>query len=790
MEQMRAREKKEEEEEEERETYEETSRPQPPVQASKGKIIHQPLPSFDEDLVVSSPSQRNWRGILIAVLVILFVFGFIVISVILISPDHEGSSLGGRRLTLQDILGEELTPSRFNGTWLSAGELVFRDEDGGVFILEVPKFSKQYVMPGRVYREVNARRFSVSKDRQYVLLAYDAEKVYRYSIVAKYVLYDNNTGNLHPVTVSPEKTGDLHPKLQFVLWGPTENTLAFVYENNIYLSLRAITNQPLKLTTTGVTGVVYHGVPDWIYEEEILGDEQAMWFSKDGQRLIYATFNDSQVEELQIPIYLQDDGEPCMDGPCSNRVIRYPKPGRPNPDVSLTVVDLEDLSQVQLIPPTEIHGTESYFTGVTWIDSKQVCVVWMHRAQHSASISVCQHPFWRCVQVQRQKSPERGWVDVYLPPVFSADAQKNESSRCLFNNAYFSPNPFHYFVIECMGPGIPYVDLHSTATGELLLPLHNDSVLSERVELLAMPSEITETFPLAGGYEARVRLFLPNHLDPEAGFQYPLVLQVYGGPGTQLVSEQWKVHWGTYLASSREYVYAWIDGRGSGYQGDKMEQEVYYRLGTVEVEDQISVIKLLLAKYSFLDGSNVALWGWSYGGYVTLRALTMDTSGIFKCGIAVAPITNWLFYGEDSCYFFISLLPKSQWIDDVWFPDSVFSERYMGFPNMSDNYMGYKESDVTKAAGRLQGKALYLIHGTGDDNVHWQHSLALVNALISNGVLFRQLVYPDENHNLEGVISHVHQSMEAFLDDCFWEFPTGSVTSYQQESPLHLEEKR
>jgi len=166
----------------------------------------------------------------------------------------------------------------------------------------------------------------------------------------------------------------------------------------------------------------------------------------------------------------------------------------------------------------------------------------------------------------------------------------------------------------------------------------------------------------------------------------------------------------------------------------------------VEVQDQIDVTKQLVDLYPFIDKSRVAIWGWSYGGFVTASVLAADAdqSNIFKCGISVAPVTNWIYY------------------------DSIYTERYLGLPTPEDNLAGYQRSDVTAKARKLANKKYLMVHGTADDNVHYQQSMMLARAMEEADVLFRQLSYPDEAHGLVGLRPHFYHALTDFLlNDCF-----------------------
>jgi dipeptidyl-peptidase-4 len=149
--------------------------------------------------------------------------------------------------------------------------------------------------------------------------------------------------------------------------------------------------------------------------------------------------------------------------------------------------------------------------------------------------------------------------------------------------------------------------------------------------------------------DASVKLYLPPNIDFRLIGKYPLLVYVYAGPGTQNVNSRFAINWSTYLTTNKQVVYALVDGRGSGYQGDQFMFEVYRRLGTIEVEDQLHVIRYLTQLYPFLDRNRVAMWGWSYGGYASAMALAKDDANSLKCAISVAPVTNWRYYGQLIC---------------------------------------------------------------------------------------------------------------------------------------------
>ncbi|XP_043062751.1 prolyl endopeptidase FAP-like [Drosophila yakuba] len=209
-----------------------------------------------------------------------------------------------------------------------------------------------------------------------------------------------------------------------------------------------------------------------------------------------------------------------------------------------------------------------------------------------------------------------------------------------------------------------------------------------------------------------------------------------GRPGSESVSEKFKIDWGTYMSSRNDVVYIRLDVRGSKGQSKKT---LYRHLGGVEVLDQISVLGYLLDTIGFLDETRVGMWGWGYGGYVTSMALGTQQD-VFKCGIAVSPTADWLY------------------------SNSAFTERILGLP--AENFKGYVEADATQRARLIKSNSYFLIHGLADTTAPFVHGVQLAKSLTSANILFRYQTYADEGHDLSGVLEHVYSSMEQFFAEC------------------------
>ncbi|GFG28703.1 hypothetical protein Cfor_02278, partial [Coptotermes formosanus] len=728
-----------------------------------------------QELVSSNPNQRNWRGILIALLVIVIVLALIVTSVVLLTPPDDGPRVKGHRFKLQDILGHEFTPLRFNGSWVSGDELVFRDQWGGISLLNAANLTTRSLMTNQTFKRFNPARFVMSPDHRFILLAHNIQKLFRHSYLAQYSVYDIATMDIFPLTPTPKEEG--HPFLLHADWAPRGHSLVMVYNYDIYYLLSPRGGQAYRVTKTAVPGIISNGVTDWLYEEEVLSSNQALWMSDDGHLMLYATFNDTLVEEQRFPWFaVQDEGKLYPE----IRSLRYPKPGTPNPLVSLWVADLADPKNIgtrDLKPPVAFQKTK-YYLGIPEGRPGQLHLYRTSAASPKVGVPLSAP---QCLTCQ----PEHSSPPPYSPYASMAGARSGTGSEdesdewkedgdettptttlsplrktrgtqkqrwdvmdilvqpCQYHNVVFSPGLL-YYALECLGPGVPTVQLYATrgTTPKLLATLQNNTQLIEKASKMALPQVKTFPVQISGGYTAQVRLHLPPGLREEEITRYPLVVHVYGSPGSQIVTERWKLDWSTYLAGNRDFIVAQIDGRGSGGQGYQMLHEVYMRLGTVEVADQLEVTEYLRDSLHFVDKRRVAVWGWSYGGFMAAMALAREQN-VFHCGISVAPVTTWRLY------------------------DSAYTERYMGLPNVTGNYKGYEEADVNLQVDHLRDKMFYLVHGTADDNVHFQQSMTLAKNLASKGVLFRQQVYPDESHSLNGVMRHLYRSMANFLDDCF-----------------------
>ncbi|KAI1303666.1 Venom dipeptidyl peptidase 4 [Halotydeus destructor] len=317
------------------------------------------------------------------------------------------------------------------------------------------------------------------------------------------------------------------------------------------------------------------------------------------------------------------------------------------------------------------------------------------------------------------------------------------SSKCCSNNDIKFSEDMKYYVSTCSGPSPPKVVIKKTADHSEVVTLEDNYNLTSRLSEKKLPKIKTYRVYLSGPYYANVRLYLPPDMPLDGSKKVPMVVYVYGGPSEQFVTDNYEVGFSSYMSASRGYVYAKMDVRGGGFEGLNKTFQMHNQLGNLEIHDFIRVTKysfkmadtwlnlalsyrFLRNSFPYIDRKRIAMWGWSYGGYATLRTLILDTdkSPVFCCGVAVAPVTDWRWY------------------------HAGYVERLIGLP--ADNEENYNRSSVISHVSRLRDKKLLVVHGTSDDNVHFQHTAQLIKAMAANDIDFQSQIYPDEDHHMGG----------------------------------------
>uniref|UniRef100_A0A674KIQ1 Fibroblast activation protein alpha n=1 Tax=Terrapene triunguis TaxID=2587831 RepID=A0A674KIQ1_9SAUR len=531
-------------------------------------------------------------------------------------------------------------------------------------------------------------------------------------------------------------------------------------------------DRSIKITSNGKENVIFNGIPDWVYEEEMLAVKYALWWSPNGKFIAYVEFNDTDIPVIEYSYYGEDQYPRKV-------TIPYPKAGAKNPTVRVFIVDTtnpEGLGPKEVPVPAVIASSDHYFTWLTWVTDNRIGVQWLKRIQNFSVLAVCDFQensnSWYCPEVLHIEiyffvstpyftsdttsyykifSDKAGYKHIHyikgsvvpilyciilfsFPPRISIRSNPPRKQcitcnlrkeRCQYYTARFSENA-KYYALVCYGK-------------YKIKVLEDNLELESAMENIKMPKTDINKLEV-DGITLWYKMLLPPQFDRSK--KYPLLIQVYGGPCSQNVKHTFGISWITYLASREEIIVALVDGRGTAFQGDKMLHAVYRKLGVYEIEDQISAAKKFI-EMGFIDEKRIAIWGWSYGGYVTSLALGSG-SGVFKCGMAVAPVSSWEYYA------------------------SIYTERFMGLPTESDNLEHYKNSTVMARAENFRNVEYLLIHGTADDNVHFQNSAQISKALVNAQVDFQAMWYTDQDHGIPGLSSkHLYTHMTHFLKQCF-----------------------
>ncbi|XP_037720430.1 venom dipeptidyl peptidase 4 isoform X2 [Drosophila subpulchrella] len=735
------------------------------------------------------------------------------------NSDDSGSN-SNNAIDLEDVLSGQLYAKRFNGSWSNGNSVIYKENTS---IIEYD--AKTGVTTVLLENAVHYVLYEKSADGQFLLLAKNYRKNFRYSFLAQYDLYNLNTKTLTALTIE-----DVQQYLSMVQWSPVGNALVINFNRNLYYKTGAL-EQEIALTSDDNEKVL-NGIPDWVYEEEVFSSNVATWFNPSGKQLAFIKFDDSSTHLINFPYY-GDAGDLRYQYPL-HQVIPYPKAGSSNPRVELVMVDLESavegkhfLTQMP-VPPALNTETDYIVTVVSWVDDTNVLSIWMNRIQNAAYVVTFDGLNRKVIYSTESKT---GWVDLYTAPfrnrngsrlafvlpynnykhvqlisstVASAEPQTPEpltegkyvvdsilhwdgtndiifytantedhpeqlhlyairalpkqSPKCLTCNliksgdiqqTYFSAtfNDNSHIVITSQGPGIPTTHIYewkfenSQVVISHVIDWETNESLRAKLKGTKLPSHKILTVNIDGGFQAKVLLQLPPNLDTSGATKYPMLVDVYGGPDSYSVTNKWMVDWGTYLTSNQSVIYAKIDGRGSGLRGESLLHSIYLKLGTVEISDQINVTQNLAKTLNYIDAEHIGIWGWSYGGYAAAMALANDQNEVFKCAASIAPVTDWAYY------------------------DSIYTERYMGLPNT--NEVGYDNSRLSTMAVKLRGKKYLLVHGTSDDNVHYQQAMILAKNLERQDILFKQISYADEDHGLTNVRPHLYHSLDRFFGECF-----------------------
>lgn len=638
--------------------------------------------------------------------------------------------------------------------------------------------------------------YVISPDGKNILIETDRTPIYRHSATSSYFIY-----NVKNKTLTPLSNGG---KQECPKFSPDGTMVAFVRDNNIFLVKLLFNNAESQITKDGERNKVINGKPDWVYEEEFAFN-CAFDFSADSEMLAWIRFDETDVKTFSFPWYR--GAAPSMDNyklyPGSYE-YKYPKAGEDNSKVSVLSYDIKSRVTRTMQVPMDADG---YIPRIQFTSTKdRLMVLTLNRHQNRLDFyavnprstqaqlvlreeekTYVDQPAYDDVDFSRDQfvlisdrdghrhlylytsggqlvsqltsgdydvtayyganadgktffyaSNEGSPLEQYIYKIDTSGRKTKLSTEKGFNSAIFSSNCLYYLNIHS-DISTPPVYTLCTATGKQLKVIEDNAKLRDRLASLTLSKPEIISITTADGVQLNGWMVKPA--DFSSSKRYPVLMYQYSGPGSQQVLNSYSngfvggLTWEQRLAE-KGYIIVCIDGRGTGGRGSDFLRCTYMRMGDLESHDQVEAA-LWLGKQPYVDKDHIAIWGWSFGGFNTIMSLC-EGRQVFNCGVAVAPVTDWRFY------------------------DSAYTERFMRTPQ--ENPDGYDCSPLHRYEN-LKGDLL-LIHGTADDNVHYQNTAELAEALVQAQKQFDMQVYTNRNHSIYGGKTRLHliRRIEDYLD--------------------------
>lgn len=693
------------------------------------------------------------------------------------------------RITLDDIYHSgKFSPRRLSGLNSMKDGVHYTVQNG----VKIDKYSYrtgafiETLFDGSGFSEVTEfSGYTFDPSEQRILLETAVEHIYRHSYLASCYVYEFATAKLIPVSSGG--------KQQLATFSPDGNRVAFVRDNNLFIRNLA-ENEEVQVTFDGVRNQVINGAPDWVYEEEF-GFSRGFHWSPDGRKIAFYRFDESRVREFQMTLF----------GSLYPKAytFKYPKAGEAN---SLVSIHVFDLTSGRTIPLETGEEPDQYIPRIKWTNDPGVLsILRLNRLQnrleilHADAITGGSAVVYAEVneryisEVSDQTvtylpdgesfilmSEKEGYFHLYryffnsgeIVPITSGEfdiasfigydetmerlyyssfeastterhlysirldgsGKQKISTMPGYNTATFSTTYRYYILNNSSVNSPPYITLHNQK-GKLIRVLEDNAVLKQTMAEYGFSSTEFLTVPTKSGQELNAWMIKPNDFDP--GKEYPLFIYVYGGPESQNVINSWGRNdaWFQMLVQ-HGYIVACVDNRGTNGRGEAFRKATYLTLGKLETVDQVEAAQWF-GSLEYIDADRIGMFGWSYGGFMTSLCMTKG-NGTFRMGIAVAPVTSWRYY------------------------DTIYTERFMRTPG--ENPEGYDDNSPVNFADGLQGKFL-LIHGSGDDNVHFQNSMDFAEALVQADKQFEMQIYPNRNHGIRGgnTSYHLYTRMTDFI---------------------------
>ena len=624
---------------------------------------------------------------------------------------------------------------------------------------------------------LEANDYFFNADESKVLITTKTRSIYRRSFTAVYYVVDLKSKAVQALSdQGPQQLAD---------FSPDGTKVGYVFENNVYYKDLA-ENKTVQVTFDGKRNEIINGATDWVYEEEFAITKGFYW-SPDSKKMSYYQFNERDVPEFTMPYYL---GRTYP----YNYTFKYPKAGEANSKLAIYIYDISESKSYAYINSGTVY---EYFPRMKWTNGNELCVLGMNRHQNRLSYFIVddykssgnstvrliytdesdtyvevddnliflqdgesflrtseadgyRHIYKVSFKGKVKQITDGKWdvvelkgVDEENGVVYYTSAEEGAIYKALYsitlkgkdktklskekgtNDAEFSTG-MKYFINHYSNANTPQTITLHNAKGKQLKVLKDNKELKKKLKKLDISPK--EFITIKGvNEELNASIIKPKNFDETK--QYPVYFYIYNGPGSNVVEDEWQGRNYLYhqLLAQKGYIVISVDTRGTMYRGAEFKKSTYLQLGKLETEDMIAVAERV-GKWDYVDADRIGVQGWSYGGYMSALCMTKGAD-VFKMGIAVAPVTNWRWY------------------------DNIYTERFMRTPE--ENADGYDLNSPINHVSKLKGPFL-IVHGSGDDNVHVQNTMEMVNVMVAQNKDFDMAVYPNKNHGIYGGKTRLH----------------------------------
>ena len=701
------------------------------------------------------------------------------------------TSFGQKQVSLEEIwLNYEFYPSGVSGFKSMYDGEHYTTTEKGDDVIKIYKNSfetgevVEIIMDSEDERLKRMGKYTFNKSEDKILIATNTESIYRYSTKSVYYIYNTKTKRISNLSEN---------KVMYATFSPNGKNIAYVFENNIYI-YNILLGNTKQITFDGEKNKVINGASDWVYEEEFALVRSFEW-SGDSETIAYFRFDESDVKEFSMDLF-KGGLYPTQE------VFKYPKTGEDNSKVTLHLYDLQTKRTTDLKfekdyeyfprikwfneenPQLVIYGMNRHQNELDFIISDikgSSYVLFTETDQYYIDV----HDNLRYLTKQESfiwTSEKNGFNHIYLKYLNGNEKQitngnwevtnfygiddkdymyysSNESGSIHStmykmsltsnlgkgspmtkitgtNNVTFSKGMKYFMNSYSNHNTAPVYTLNRTSDREIIEVLEDNSAFNKTLSEYDLSEKEFFTIETEVGVELNAWMMKPTDFDSKK--EYPLYMFLYGGPGSQQVTDSWgwfNYFWYQHL-NQLGYIVVCVDNRGTGGKGAEFKKMTYQELGKYETIDQINAAKYF-GSLDYIDSERIGIQGWSYGGYMSSLAITKGAD-VFKMAIAVAPVTNWRYY------------------------DNIYTERYMRTPQ--ENASGYDNNSPINHVDKLKGSYL-LVHGSADDNVHVQNTMEMISALVRANKQFDLFIYPDKNHGIYGGNTryHLYKKMTDFI---------------------------